>query len=59
MIKDKAFDYSQKRGVGKKAYENYMQGVKDVMIEINKAFQIGGIGSMVECYNTILEELKH
>ena len=59
MIKDKAFDYSQKRGVGKKAYENYMQGVKDVIIELNNTFQIGGIGTMVECYNNILEELKH
>ena len=59
MIREKAFDYSQKRGVGEEAYENYMQGVKDVIIELNNAFKIGGIGTMVECYNSILDELKH
>lgn len=57
-IKDMAFDYSLQRGKGKKAYENYMAGARAVIREIQKAFNISGIDTMVDQINSFIEELK-
>lgn len=57
-IKDKAFDYSMKRGVGKKAYENYIAGAKGVLSEIIEADKIGGTDAVIDRLNNMFEELK-
>lgn len=57
-IKDMAFDYSMQRGHGRKSYEHYMAGVKAVIREIQKAYNIRGIETMVDRINSFIEELK-
>ena len=57
-IKDMAFDYSMQRGHGRKSYEHYMAGAKAVIREIQKAYNIRGIETMVDRINSFIEELK-
>ncbi len=57
-ITDKAFDYSLKRGVGKKAYENYIAGAKGVLSEIKEAYEIGGIEAIIDRLNSMEAEFK-
>lgn len=57
-IKDMAFDYSMQRGHGRKSYEHYMAGAKAVIREIQKAYDIRGIETMVDRINSFIEELK-
>ena len=53
-----AFDYSLKRGTGKKAQENFFAGVKAVIREIQEAHEIGGIDAVVQRINSFIEEIK-
>ena len=53
-----AFDYSMQRGVGKKAYENYMAGAKAVVREIQQAYEIAGIYTAIDRINSFIEEIK-
>lgn len=57
-ISDMAFDYSMQRGVGKKAYENYMAGAKAVVREIQQAYEIAGIYTAIDRINSFIEEIK-
>lgn len=57
-LKDMAFDYSMQRGVGKKAYENYMAGAKAVVREIQQAYEIAGIDTAIDRINSFIEEIK-
>lgn len=57
-LKDMAFDYSMQRGVGKKAYENYMAGAKAVVREIQLAYEIAGISTAIDRINSFIEEIK-
>ena len=57
-IKDMAFDYSMQRGHGRKSYEHYMAGATAVIREIQKAYNIRGIETMVDRINSFIEELK-
>ena len=57
-ITDMAFDYSKQRGKGKNAYGNYMAGAKVVIREIQKAYNIGGVDTMIDRINSFIEELK-
>lgn len=57
-IKDMAFDYSMQRGHSGKSYEHYMAGAKAVIREIQKAYNIRGIDTMVDQINSFIEELK-
>lgn len=57
-IRDMAFDYSMKRGSGKKAYENFYAGAKAVIQEIQQAYNIAGIDTAVDRINSFIEELK-
>lgn len=57
-IKDMAFDYSMQRGNGKKAYENFMAGSKAVIREIQYAYNIRGVDTMIDRINSYIEELK-
>ena len=57
-INDMAFDYSMQRGHGRKSYEHYMAGAKAVIREIQKAYDIRGIETMVDMINNFIEELK-
>lgn len=57
-IKDMTFDYSMQRGHGRKSYEHYMAGAKAVIREIQKAYNIRGIETMVDRINSFIEELK-
>lgn len=58
-IRDMAFDFSMKRGNGKKAYENFTAGARAVLEEIAAAAKIGGIEAMVDKINFYIEELNH
>ena len=58
-LKDMAFEHSLKRGVGKKAYENFMAGARAVMHELHVAYTIGGINTMFDCFNSFTDELNH
>ena len=57
-IRDAAYDYSMQRGVGKKAYENFHAGAKFVIREIQEAYNIRGIDTVVDRINSFIEELK-
>lgn len=57
-IRDMAFDYSMQRGRGKKAYEDFTAGAKAVVREIQEAYGIRGIDTMVDRINSYIEELK-
>lgn len=57
-IKDMAFDYSMQRGKGRKSYEHFFAGAKAVICEIQKAYNLGGIGTMVDQINDFIEDLK-
>ena len=53
-----AFDYSMQRGKGKKSYENFIAGAKAVIREIQKAYEIRGIDTMVDQINAFIEDIK-
>ena len=57
-LSDMAFDYSLKRGTGKKAQENFFAGAKAVIREIQEAHEIGGIDAVVQRINSFIEEIK-
>ena len=54
-----AFDYSLRRGTGKKAQENFFAGAKAVIREIQEAQEIGGIDAVVQRINSFIDELRH
>ena len=57
-LSDMAFDYAMQRGHGKKAHENFVAGAKAVLREIQEAYDIGGINTVVDRLNSFYEELK-
>jgi hypothetical protein len=58
-IHDMAFDYSMQRGKGKKSYEHFIAGAKAVIREIQKAYEIRGIDTMVDQINAFSKTLNN